>query len=533
MTRYTKRKHTAACAWIRTRTKCDCRPPGGAPPTPLRADGAADVNSHRDGSGKTEKSKDVPHTDDIRIGLAPTEVDSIMDQLTDAELKELVEGEEPEFADQMAYEWPFWARANQIPPPGDWDGWLILAGRMGGKTRTGAEWVRAEIEAGRAKRVALIGETSADGKDVMVNGDSGLLSVCPPSNMPTFKASNNDGRPKLIWPNGAIATLYDARVPDQLRGPQHDLCWFDELAKFRYAQEVFDQAMFGLRLGNKPRWLATTTPRPIKLLKDLIRDKHVVVTKYSSNVNLKNVAPSVKNNILERYAGTRLGRQELDAEILDDTQGALWSRRNLDDNRLRLDQTIPTMQRIVVGVDPAVTSGDSSNETGIVAVGMDENGKGYVIEDASLRGSPDQWARAAIALYRKWEADRVVVEVNQGGDLVKRTLQSIDPLVAISEVRATRGKYVRAEPISALYEQERVRHIGTFPALEDQQISFTPEAAAIRTSKDHYDRVDALVWAFTDLFGAMTAPIRRTEEYYEEVRSYSHDSSGRDVTTGY
>lgn len=452
--------------------------------------------------------------------LSPSSVAKLNASLTDAEKAALI------------YDWPKWARPNQMPPPGDWDGWLIIAGRFGGKTRTGAEFVRAEVDAGRARRIALIGETSADGKDVMVQGESGLLAVCPPWNKPAFVSSNSKGRPKVTWPNGAQATLYDAREPDQLRGPQHDLIWFDEGAKYRYAQEVFDQAMFGLRLGMKPRWLMTTTPRPIKLIKALMKDAHVHVTQYSSHVNLRNIAPSVRANVIDRYAGTRLGRQEIDAEILEDIPGALWTRRNLDENRIRLDQ-LPPLVRLVVAIDPAITSGDSANETGIICAGTSEAQRGFLIEDASMRGTPDGWARRAIACYRQYEADAIIAECNQGGEMVERVLRSVAPDVPVRLVRATRGKYVRAEPIAALYEQGRVSHVGTFPELEDQMIAFTPETAALRTPGDHFDRTDACVWAFADLFAAITLPIRgHTDDDYSR-----YDPQGmaalRDSETGY
>lgn len=461
---------------------------------------------------------------------------SWIESLSNAQLARLKTELSPEESAALLFEWSRWARPNQMPPPGDWDGWLILAGRFGGKTRTGAEWVRDEVASGRAKRIALIGETSADGKDVMVNGESGLLAVHPPWERPRFTASSSNGRPKVVWPNGAIATLYDAREPDQLRGPQHDLAWLDEAAKYRYAQDVFDQMLFGLRLGLKPRWLITTTPRPTPLIKNLKKESEganprVVLTHYSSRVNLRNIAPSVRANVIDRYQGTRLGRQEIDAEILEDVPGALWSRRNLDEHRVRVAD-VPPLSRLVVAVDPAITSGDSANETGIICAGMDEKQRGYTLEDATLRGSPDEWARRAISTYRKFEADAIIAEANQGGEMVERVLHSVAPEVPVRLVRATRGKYVRAEPIAALYEQERVSHVGIFPELEDQMIAFTPEAAAIRTPGDHFDRVDALVWAFTDLFASMTIPQRqeRDEDYERYARP---GKSERDSVTGY
>lgn len=400
----------------------------------------------------------------------------------------------------LAYDWKSWARSDQLAPKDVWDGWLILAGRGWGKTRTGAEVIRDEVESGRSKRIGLVAETSSDGKDVIVNGESGIMAVSPPWFRPTFTASNSNGRPKLIWPNGAIAALYDAREPDQLRGPQHDFVWFDELAKFRYAESVFDQAMFGLRLGNHPRWISTTTPRPISLIKRLLNQQGVVTTRGKSSENFVNLAASYKTNVIERYRNTRLGRQELDAEILEDVPGALWTRRGLDEGRV---QTAPGLKRLLIGVDPSVSGSENANETGIIVAGMSEANEGYILEDWSLKATPDQWARRVVAAYRKYNADGVIAEANQGGEMVRMVMQSIDSAINVKLVHASRGKYIRAEPISALYEQGRVHHVGTLPTLEDQMIAFTPERAADRSDGISPDRVDALVWVLTDLFPSM------------------------------
>lgn len=390
----------------------------------------------------------------------------------------------------------------------------MLAGRGGGKTRAGAEWVRGEVEGNRASRIALIAETAADGRDVLVEGESGLLAVSPPWNRPNYEPSKR----RLTWPNGAIATLYDATEPDQLRGPQHDLAWSDETAKYRYAQDVWDNLLLGLRLGTKPRWMATTTPRPIKLIRNLTKDPHVVLTRFSSRDNLSNLAPSFKRNVIDRFMGTRVGRQEIDAEILDDIPGALWTRRNLDEHRVNV-RDVPPLVRIVVGVDPAITSGDSSAETGIVVGGLDGDAGGYVIDDLSLRGSPDEWGRRAVSAYRKYEADRIVAEANQGGEMVAHVIRSIAPDVPVTLVRATRGKYVRAEPISALYEQGRVHHVGAFVDLEDQMVSFTPEMAAERNPDELKDRVDALVWTLASLFDAMVTSRRDYDNESDYART--------------
>lgn len=330
----------------------------------------------------------------------------------------------------------------------------------------------------------------------MVEGESGILAISPQWDRPKYEPSKR----RLTWNNGAIATLYDAREPDQLRGPQHDFFWGDEWAKFRYAQACWDNLLPGLRLGEHPRGVITTTPKPIPLIKGLVRDKHVVVTRGKSTENLANLAATFKTAVIDRYAGTRLGRQELDAEILEDVPGALWVRRNLDENRV--DQA-PQLKRIVVGVDPAATSGEGANETGIVVCAIDAQSKGYVLDDWTVRGSPDVWARRTVAAFRRYDADKVIVEVNQGGEMVAKVLRSVEPSLPIGEVRASRGKYVRAEPIAALYEQGRVAHVGSHTELEEQMTSFTPERAADRSDGYSPDRVDALVWALSDLFPSM------------------------------
>lgn len=422
--------------------------------------------------------------------LPESEREEVLKNLSDAEV--LVAG----------HDWRFWARPNQIGPAGNWTGWLVMAGRGWGKTRVGAEFICEEVLAGRAVRVGLVAETSADGRDVIVEGESGILAV----SHQILAISNGDkplyepSKRRLTWPNGAIATLYDAREPDQLRGPQHDLVWFDELAKYRYAEAVFDQAMMGLRMG-LARWVATTTPRPISLLKRLLNQAGVVVTHGKSEDNLANLAHTYRQNVIERYRGTRLGRQELDAELLEDVPGALWSRRLLDENRVSV---APELLRVVIAVDPATSSGETANETGIIAAGTARDGHGYILEDWSARGSPDQWARKVVALYRKLSADCVVAEANQGGEMVEMVIKSVGGNIPVHLVHATRGKYVRAEPVSALYEQGRVHHVGCLPELEDQMIAFTPVRAADRSDGFSPDRVDALVWAGTELFPTMT-----------------------------
>ena len=417
--------------------------------------------------------------------LAPEERKAVYTTLTDQE------------AVALLHNWKFWARPEQLAPDGDWLVWLILSGRGWGKTRTGAEWVKQKISEG-CRRIALIGETAADTRDVMVEGNSGLLSVYPEGERPLYEPSKR----RVTWPNGAMATLYNATEPDQLRGPQHDAAWCDELAKWRYARETWDQLMFGMRLGKHPQTVVTTTPRPIELIRELVaranRDDGVKLTRGSTFDNADNLAAPALDEMKRRYEGTRLGRQELDGEILDDVPGALWTRRILDEWRRK--EAPEELGRIVVAVDPAVTDNEESNEHGIVVVGM-HGDNAVVLEDLSTSGSPDKWARRAVAAYNSWGADALVAEVNQGGDMVKRTLRTVDASVKIKEVRATRGKHVRAEPMAAMYEQGRVAHVGSFPEMEDQMTLMT---TAGYEGEGSPDRVDALVWALTELFPSMT-----------------------------
>ncbi len=388
----------------------------------------------------------------------------------------------------LLYDWRFWARDSQHPPAGNWVHWLLLAGRGFGKTRTGAEWVRALVEAGTASRIALVAPTVSTGRAVMVEGDSGLLAVCPPWNKPKYEASKR----MLTWPGGATATLFSAEEPERLRGPQHDAAWCDELCAWRRAEATWDMLMFGLRLGARPRSVITTTPKPTPLIKKLLAAETVALTRGSTYDNLDNLAPTFASEIVAKYKGTRLGRQELMAEMLEDVPGALWSRAQLDGLR-RADH--PPLVRVVVAIDPPASLGDKADECGIVAAGVDERGFAHVLADASIRGlSPSGWASRAVALYQSVEADHIVIETNQGGAMATSVLGQVDASVPVRSVHASRGKYLRAEPVAALYEQGRVFHAGLFDQLEDQMVSFTGPAAG--TSPD---RLDALVWALTDL----------------------------------
>jgi phage terminase large subunit-like protein len=393
-----------------------------------------------------------------------------------------------EFAD-LFYDWPEWARSDQTEPSGDWITWLILAGRGWGKTRCGAEWVRQRVAAG-AKRIALIGETAADVRDVMIEGESGLLAISPPWDMPVYIPSKR----RITWPNGAMAFTYSGETPDQLRGPQHDSAWADEPAKWRYGDDAWSNLMLGLRLGNDPRVVATTTPRPTPLIKGMVADKKTHVTRGSTLDNLENLAPQFKEAVLSQYEGTRLGRQEIYAELLDDAPGALWAMRDIEKIRISRSPDSSELRRIVVAIDPAASVGEDSDETGIIVVGLGYDGLGYVLADVSGKYRPIEWAQTAIRAMTEWDADRIIAEVNQGGDMVEQTLRSIDSRIPYKGVRGAKGKYSRAEPVSAIYEQGKVRHCGLFATLEDQMCSFEPG-----TTSWSPDRMDALVYALTDL----------------------------------
>lgn len=410
----------------------------------------------------------------------------------------------PEEAKLLEYEWRFWARQNQLPPKGDdWYIWLLLAGRGFGKTRTGAEYIRWGVESGVYGRIALVAPTSADARDVMVEGPSGLLSVSPPWNRAQYLPSKR----RVVWKNGATAYLYSAEEPDRLRGPQHDLAWVEELAAWKPSpDEAWSNLMFGLRLPPQPKVVVTTTPRPIKLIKRMLLDAQegkVVVTTGSTYENRSNLAESFFNEIVSAYEGTRLGLQEIYAKILDDVPGALWNRDMIASLRVKSLPEGFQFKRVVVAIDPAVTAGAESNETGIIVAGLGQDDHGYILADLSVRDTPDSWARRAIEAFRYFNADRMVAEANNGGDLVEAVLRTVDPNIPYKKVHASRGKRIRAEPIAALYEQGRVHHFGEFIKLEDQMCSFVPE------SDESPDHLDAMVWALTELMlgGRATIPL--------------------------
>jgi len=374
---------------------------------------------------------------------------------------------------------------------------MILSGRGWGKTRTGSEWIRLKAEQYPGCRIALVAETAADARDVMILGDSGLIAIDPNLTEDSWSPTNR----RLTWPNGSQAWVYNGTEPDQLRGPQHHFGWVDELAKFRDMNEAWDQLAFGMRLGIHPQIMITTTPRPLPLIKKLMEDKRTFVTRGSTFDNKANLASSTLRVLEDRYSGTRLGRQELEGEILSDIPGALFRREDIDTGRVY--DTPEDLERVIVAVDPAASSNEGSDENGIVVVGLarDRDGyaRGYVLEDASLRGSPEEWARVAVRMYRKWQADKIVAEKNNGGEMVETVIRTVDRAVPVKLVHATRGKVVRAEPISALYEQHRIHHVGQFDLLEDQMCMFSVDNIRNENTGSP-DRVDALVWGMTEIF---------------------------------
>ena len=425
-------------------------------------------------------------------GMSQSEVASLLSQLTDAECSELL------------HDWRFLARPEQLEPLGQWSVWLVLAGRGFGKTRTSTEWARSRLRRGYG-RLALVAETAADARDVLVEGPSGMLAVCQPTDRD--HSGNLIGRPlyepskrRLTWENGAVATTYSGDDPEQLRGPEHDTGVLDELAKYRHGEETMSNLLFGLRISEDPRAIVATTPRPRKAVIDLVNDPSTYVTRGSTYDNRANLAKTFIANVITKYEGTRRGRQELDGVLLLDTPGALW---NTD---MFIRGPAPAeLVRVVVGVDPSGAGGDKdekADEIGIVVAGKDANGFYYILEDATMSGGPLAWAKRVRSVYLRYVADRVVAEVNYGGAMVESTIRSVDPQISYKAVTATRGKVQRAEPVAALYEQGRVVHVGNFAKLEDQMIQFSPSGYSGSNSPD---RADAAIWAITDLMGAAEA----------------------------
>ncbi|MDI9637249.1 terminase family protein [Kamptonema cortianum] len=387
-----------------------------------------------------------------------------------------------------SYVWENVARPNQLPPKGNWKIWLILAGRGFGKTRMGAETIRAWVDQKIYQHIALIAETENEGRRVMIEGPSGLLNIYPPKETPLYEPSKR----KITWKNGAVATTFSADAYEQLRGPQFDAAWIDELAKFNYDQHVWDQLMFVLRLGKFPRVIITTTPRPTSLLKKLIKNPDTVITRGTTFENAANLAEPFLSYMKQNYENTRLGRQELYAELLEENEEALWTHKMIERAR---EAYIPLpLKRIIIAIDPAVTSKEHSDETGIIAAGITQTGIGVILEDLSMKGMPSQWIQRAIVAYKRLKADRIVAEVNMGGELVEQLLRTFDPSLSYKSLHATRGKMMRAEPIAALYEQGKVWHASTFPELEKQLCNYSPQSS-IKSP----DRLDALVWALSEL----------------------------------
>jgi phage terminase large subunit-like protein len=413
-------------------------------------------------------------------------------------LSELTEGE----CLALPFLFEFWAMPHQLPPEGCWRSWVIMGGRGAGKTRAGAEWVRSCVEGalplspGRCRRVALVGETLDQVREVMVFGESGILACSPPDRRPDWQA----GRRCLVWPNGAEAMVFSAHDPEGLRGPQFDAAWVDELAKWKKARETWDMLQFALRLGERPQVCVTTTPRNVGVLKELLELDSTVVTHAKTEANRANLAASFLREVRARYGNTRLARQELDGVLVTDVDGTLWTQAVLE--RARGAEMPERFDRIVVAVDPPAGEGQGSDACGIVVAGAVCEGppqawRAWVLEDASVQGaSPTGWAEAVAAAYGRWQADRVVAEVNQGGAMVETVLRQVAPQVPLRKVHATRGKTARAEPVAALYEQGRVTHCGALDTLEEQMGLMTVSGFAGQGSPD---RVDALVWALTEL----------------------------------
>lgn len=401
--------------------------------------------------------------------------------------------------------WTITGRPKQQTPPGDWVIHLILAGRGWGKTRTGAEDVKAFGLNRPESRIAVIAPTFADGRDTCIEGQSGLLSVLPRDKVARWNRSMGE----LVLTNGTIYRLFSSEEPDRLRGPQHHRVWGDEPSSWKYARETFDMMMFGLRLGDKPQCILTGTPKPTPLIKELVARSDVHLTRGSTYENRENLAPTFLTEIVKRYEGTRLGRQELNAELLEDVEGALWRRQTIEDNRLT---HAPVMSRVVTAIDPSATGNASSDEAGVIGAGKGWctcKGAGaehyFVLSDRSVRGMPHVWGANAAAMYHELEADRLVAESNNGGEMIRSVIEGVDPSVPVWLVHASRGKLTRAEPISLLYEQGKVHHVGAFPQLEDEMCGWVP-------GEDSPNRMDALVWALTDLSAGGDGHKRQIQE---------------------
>ncbi len=427
------------------------------------------------------------HADDLRA--MGKDVAAILKQLGPAK------------AEELRYTWRFWARPNQIAPDGDWNTLFINAGRGFGKTRAGVEWVREKVKDGH-KRIAAIAATNSDIERVMVNGESGFLNCCwkgdktnkgEPMGFPLWSPTKR----LLTWENGAYVQFFSAEEPERLRGPQFSAAWCDELAAWNRDQDTWDMLQFCLRLGKHPQTFVTTTPKPTKLVRGILKNPKTRVVTGSTFDNASNLAPTYIQAVKDQYEGTRLGRQEIYAEIMDEAAGALWNRAILDACYVEIADPVEfaeSLARVVVSVDPAVTANTESDLTGIIVVGMDINGVCYVLEDATERLSPEGWATKALEIYEKYKADRIVAERNQGGEMVRHTFKTVNETIPIKLVHASRGKMARAEPVSSLYERGRVKHVKGLDTLEEQMVTWEPLGAI-----GSPDRLDALVWAVTEL----------------------------------
>lgn len=408
---------------------------------------------------------------------------TVVEQLSEDELIDLL------------FDWHSWARPEQVTPTKPYDIWAIIAGRGFGKSRTGAEWTIEQARLANYPRAALVGSTISDVRDVMIEGESGILASSHPRFRPTYSPSR---RHRLEWPNGFLAFGYSAEEPDRLRGPQHGGAWCDEIAAWRY-WETYDQLEYGLRLGNDPKTCITTTPKPRKELIELLKEPTTIVTKGSTLDNSLNLPKKFLKRIVDKYAGTRIGQQEIYAELLDEWEGALWRRAWIDDYRVRPDREgklhVPDYVLIVVGVDPAVTSKKTSDETGIIAVALGKDNRYYVLDDKSLIDSPENWARISVNLVNDLNGDYIVAEVNNGGDLVETVINMHNPDFKVRKVWASKGKTVRAEPITMLYEQGKVSHVGYFADLESEMCTWDPSDSKAPSP----NRIDALVWALKNL----------------------------------
>lgn len=408
---------------------------------------------------------------------------------------------DPKKAEELRFNWRFWARPNQLAPSGDWNTWLILAGRGFGKSRAGTEWVREMVKLGH-KRIALVTATNSDIERVAITGESGFLNSCWKGDK-TYKGEVmglpnwSPTKRTLTWENGAQLQAFSAEEPERLRGPQFSAAYCDELCAWNKDRDTWEQLQFTLRLGKHPQVCIATTPKPTKLIQEIIKNPKTVTTYGSTFDNSANLAKTYLEAVKSQFEGTRLGRQELYAEILDEAAGALWTREMLAKCEVDIEDAVEfaqSLSRVVVAVDPAVSSNSDSDMTGIVVAGMDINGIVYILEDATDRLTPEGWATKAVELYHKYGADRIVYERNQGGDMVRYTFKTVDETLPLKAVHASRGKFARAEPVAALYERGRVKHLRGLDKLETQQVTWEPLG-----SIGSPDRLDAMVWAVTEL----------------------------------